>query len=190
MTAKTSGKKLLSRRSFLTLAAATVAVGGSALTVPAQAMPFYDSRIRRLTFFNTHTNETLSGSYFHNGGYDRAALRNFAYILRDHRTGDEAYIDPRLFDVLHHLQARLGNYDTLNVISGYRSPASNAWLSSRSRGVAHNSYHIKGQAIDIRIPEVPTEYIHRAALSLQAGGVGYYRDSDFVHVDTGPVRTW
>lgn len=190
MTAKKPEKKLLSRRSFITMAAAAVAVGGSTLSVPAQAVPFYDNRVRRLTFFNTHTNETLSGAYFHNGGYDRNALRNFAYILRDHRTGDEAYIDPKLFDVLHVLQSRLRNFDTVNVISGYRSPASNAWLASRSNGVAHNSYHVKGQAIDIRIPEIPTEYIHRAALSLQAGGVGYYRDSDFVHVDTGPVRTW
>jgi uncharacterized protein YcbK (DUF882 family) len=185
-----SDKKLLTRRTFLALSGAAVAAGTATFSVPAQARTFYDPRFRKLNFFNTHTNETLGASYWHDGQYDRKALRNFAYILRDHRSGDEAHIDPRLFDVLHHLQARLRNFDTIEIISGYRSAASNRKLARRSHGVARNSYHVKGQAIDIRIASVPTGHIHRAALSLQAGGVGYYEDSDFVHVDTGPVRSW
>lgn len=182
--------KKLSRRSFLTLAAASAGVVASALTVPAQARSFYNFPKRALNFFNTHTNEMVGGTYWVNGVYDRRVLGQFCYIMRDHRAEELTRIDPKLFDILHVLQSRLGNFDTLEVISGYRSPTTNANLASRRSGVAKNSYHVKGQAIDIRIPSIETSTIHRAALSLDAGGVGYYRDSDFVHLDTGPVRAW
>lgn len=185
-----SGNKLLSRRTFVTLSAASLLAGATTWTVPAQARSFYDPKIRQLTFHNTHTNEVVSGSFWKNGQYDNGTLRKFASVMRDWRTGDMARIDPRLFDLLHHLQARLNNHDTVQIISGYRSPVSNGWLAARSSGVAKHSYHMKGQAIDIRMASVPTSHIQRAALSLEAGGVGYYRDSDFVHVDTGPVRSW
>ncbi|MDX1921889.1 MAG: YcbK family protein [Alphaproteobacteria bacterium] len=183
-------KPSLNRRKFLGLSATALAVGASTLTVPAQAIPFYNYPVRQLTFVNTHTNEIYRGTYFYNGGYDRAVMSQFSYLMRDHRAEEVARIDYRLFDVLHRLQASLRNFDAVQLISGYRSPQTNAMLASRSSGVAKNSYHVKGQATDIRMDGIPTEYVHRAALSLAAGGVGYYPASDFVHVDTGPVRTW
>jgi uncharacterized protein YcbK (DUF882 family) len=190
MAVKSPLKPSLSRRKFLSLSGAALATGAATLSVPAQAISFYDPRVRRLSFVNTHTNETYSGTYFYNGGYDRSVMSQFSYLMRDHRNEEIARIDYRLFDMIHYLQARLQNFDTVNIISGYRSPETNARLASTRSGVARNSYHIRGQATDIRIPSVPTDYIHRAALSMNAGGVGFYRDSDFVHVDTGPVRTW
>lgn len=182
--------RTLNRRRFLGLAAAGAGVVAAGLSVPAQARSFYNYPKRALNFYNTHTNETVGGTYWVNGVYDRRVLGQFCYILRDFRAEEMTRIDPKLFDVLHVLQSRLGTFDTVEIISGYRSPFTNASLASERRGVARNSYHIKGQAIDIRIPSIPTSYIHRAALSLQAGGVGYYPDSDFVHIDTGPVRAW
>lgn len=180
----------INRRHFIGLVGAAAVVGAATLTVPAQATPFYNFARRSLTFTNTHTNETVGGIYWANGYYDPRMLRQFCYIMRDHRAEEQTRIDPRLFDVLHALQARLRNFDHIQVISGYRSPTTNRWLAAQSSGVAKNSYHMKGQAIDIRLAGEPTDYIYRAALSLQAGGVGYYPSSDFVHVDTGPVRTW
>lgn len=191
MSGNKPGNKLLSRRAFVALSAAALAVSaGATLTVPAQARSFYDPKVRKLSFYNTHTNERVSGTFWANGEYDNTVLRQFATVLRDHRTGDISRIDPKLYDLLHKLQTRLNNHDTLHIISGYRSPRSNRWLASQSNGVAKNSYHTRGQAIDIRMTSEPTPYIQRAALSLQSGGVGYYRSSDFVHVDTGPVRSW
>lgn len=183
-------KPALNRRKFLGMSAAALTVGASTLTVPAQALPFYNYPVRKLSFFNTHTNEMYTGAYYYAGGYDRSVMSQFSYLMRDHRNEEVARIDYRLFDLLHHLQARLQNFGVVQLVSGYRSPASNALLASASSGVAKNSYHMRGQATDIRMDGVPTEYIHRAALSLGAGGVGFYPDSDFVHVDTGPVRTW
>ena len=185
-----SSKPALNRRKFMGLTAAALTVGASALTVPAQAVPFYSYPVRQLTFINTHTNEMYRGAYFYNGGYDRNVMSQFSYLMRDHRSEDVARIDYRLFDLLHYLQARLQTFDTVQIVSGYRSPQSNAMLASTRSGVAKNSYHVRGQATDIRIDGVPTEYVHRAALSLSAGGVGFYPASNFVHVDTGPVRTW
>ena len=180
----------LNRRKFLGLSAAALSIGAASLTVPAQARSFYNSPVRQLSFFNTHTNEMYNGVYYYGGGYDRTVMSQFSYLMRDHRNEEVARIDYRLFDLLHRLQASLQHFGRVQLISGYRSPASNALLASGSSGVAKNSYHLRGQAIDIRMDGVPTEYVHRAALSLAAGGVGYYQESDFVHVDTGPVRTW
>jgi uncharacterized protein YcbK (DUF882 family) len=185
-----TASKKLSRRRFLSVSAAALGATTALLTVPAQARTFFNYPARRLTFFNTHTNETFSGAYWNSGNYDTRVMQNFYYALRDHRTNQMARMDPRLFDLLHNLQARLQNFSTIDVISGYRSPASNSFLAAKSDGVAKGSYHMKGQAIDIRIPGIDTSYIHQAALKMKAGGVGYYASSDFVHVDTGPVRTW
>jgi len=183
-------KTALNRRKFLGLSAAALTVGASSLAVPAQAIPFYNPRARQLSFYNTHTNEIYSGVYYYSGGYDRTVMSQFSYMMRDHRNEEVARIDYRLFDLIHRIQASLQYFGVVQLISGYRSPESNALLASTSSGVAKNSYHLRGQATDIRIDGVPTEYVHRAALSLGAGGVGYYQESDFVHVDTGPVRTW
>lgn len=185
-----SKKPALNRRKFLGLSAAALTVGASSLTVPAQAIPFYNSQVRQLSFLNTHTNEMYKGVYYYGGGYDRTVMSQFSYLMRDHRSEEVARIDYRLFDLLHQIQARLQYFNVVQLISGYRSPQSNALLASASSGVAKNSYHLRGQATDIRIDGVPTEYVHRVALELGVGGVGYYPENDFVHVDTGPVRTW
>lgn len=185
-----NSKSNLTRRRFLHLSAAALALPSAVLTVPAQARPFPNLPARQLNFFNTHTNEVMGGIYWQRGCYNPHILRSFCYILRDFRAEQSCRIDPKLFDILFALQSRLQDFSTIDVISGYRSPETNRWLRATHRGVAKDSYHTKGQAIDIRVPGVPTDYIHRAALSLQAGGVSYYEASDFVHIDTGPVRTW
>ncbi len=145
---------------------------------------------RRLAFFNTHTGETLEACYFRAGCYDPDALRAINHILRDHRSGEVRPIEGRLLDLLHALAGRFERPCPFHVISGYRSPVTNATLHSRNRGVASQSLHVYGQAIDIRVPGIPTGELRDQALSLAAGGVGYYPKPDFVHVDVGRVRAW
>ncbi|HEX6363700.1 MAG TPA: DUF882 domain-containing protein, partial [Albitalea sp.] len=112
-------------------------------------------------------------------------------FLRDHYTGDVGRIDPQVFDLLHRVQGLLGHRDALEVISGYRSPATNTRLQqTRGGGVATRSLHMDGRAIDVRLRGVPLAEVRDAALSLQAGGVGYYPHEQFVHLDTGRVRRW
>ena len=110
--------------------------------------------------------------------------------MRDYRANEIKPIDPVLLDQLYALKLKTGTKSPFHVISGYRTPATNAMLRRRSNGVARRSYHTKGKAIDIRLPGYDTHRLRNAALSLRSGGVGYYRNSNFVHVDTGPVRTW
>jgi uncharacterized protein YcbK (DUF882 family) len=145
---------------------------------------------RRLTFFNTHTGETLEACYFKSGRYEPGALRAINHILRDHRSGEVRPIDGSLLDLLHTLAGRFDAPCPFHVISGYRSPETNATLHSRNRGVASQSLHVHGKAIDIRVPGIRTSSLRDQALSLAAGGVGYYPRSDFVHVDVGRVRAW
>lgn len=178
------------RRRFMALGGGLAVASFAALSLPAQALSFYDDSRRVLTFFNTHTQEVVGGNYFSGGAYNPQVLRQFCYILRDFRAGEAVEMDPRLFDVLHRLQATVQNFSRIEIISGYRSPSTNRWLAAQSHGVAKNSYHMRGQAIDLRLAGTPLTHLHRAALSLAAGGVGYYPASDFVHVDTGPLRSW
>jgi uncharacterized protein YcbK (DUF882 family) len=145
---------------------------------------------RSLEFINTHTGETLKAAYFKAGDYCEDALAGFDRVLRDHRSGEVARIDRALFDLLHDVAALAGKDARFEVISGYRSPATNAMLNARSSGVARRSLHMDGRAIDIRLTGYRTDRLRDLALSLQAGGVGFYRKSDFVHLDTGRVRTW
>ena len=145
---------------------------------------------RRLAFFNTHTGESLEACYFKSGCYDPNALRAINHILRDHRSGEVGPIDERLLDLLYTLSRRCENPRPFHVISGFRSPATNAALHLCNRGVAAQSLHVHGKAIDIRIPGLQTCELKGIALSLAAGGVGYYPASDFVHVDIGRVRSW
>ena len=146
---------------------------------------------RRLAFQNLHTGERLSTAYWADGGYLPEALKEIDTLLRDHRTGEVSTIDPRLLDLLHALQDRTETTGAFHVISGYRSPKSNTMLRGKGGGgVAKRSLHMKGMAIDIRLPGHDTRDLHRAAKSLKRGGVGYYRKSDFVHVDVGRVRYW
>jgi uncharacterized protein YcbK (DUF882 family) len=147
----------------------------------------------RLRFYHTHTGERLDVVYRRGDQYIPEALEELDHFLRDHRTGDVRQFDPRLFDLLYDLTASLGDSGgEIGVICGYRTPWSNEFLRTRSAhtGVAEHSLHMQAEAIDIRLPGIPTSELRDAALRLQRGGVGYYRDSDFVHVDVGRVRHW
>jgi uncharacterized protein YcbK (DUF882 family) len=145
---------------------------------------------RELRFENLHTGERLAVEYCAAGQYLDDALAEINHLLRDFRTGDVGRIDPALLDLLHVLQQRTGSREAFQVISGYRSPATNATLHRRSSGVAEHSLHMEGRAIDIRLAGVRLPDLRDAALSLQRGGVGFYPASNFVHVDTGRVRAW
>ncbi len=147
----------------------------------------------RLRFFHTHTGERLDVVYRRGDQYIPEALDDLDHFLRDHRTGDVRHFDPRLFDLLYDLTGSLGDSrGEIDVICGYRTPWSNEFLRTRSphTGVAQHSLHMQAEAIDIRLPGVPTSELRDAALRLHRGGVGYYRSSDFVHVDVGRVRHW
>ena len=145
---------------------------------------------RALSFSHTHTGEHLNLEYFSGGGYLSDALSTVNHFLRDFRTGDVHTIDPGLLDLLHDLRGMTGSSAPFQVISGYRSPKTNEALRQHSEGVAAGSLHMQGQAIDIRLADIPLTKLRRAALTVRRGGVGFYPASDFVHVDTGRVRTW
>ena len=145
---------------------------------------------KTLKLYNAHTDETVFAAFEENGELVPAALQQLNYLLRDHRQDEICGIDLKLFQQLHELQERLGVNPTIEVLSGYRSPKTNAMLRQKSNGVAKKSYHMVGRAIDIRIRGVDTKSIRNTALEMSAGGVGYYRSSDIVHLDTGPVRNW
>jgi len=182
---RTQGQ-LATRRRFL---AAGLGAITCAAVWPAAAKTRIDDR-RRLSFVNLHTDETLDIVYWADGSYEPGALRRIDHLLRDFRSGDIHRIDPRLLDLLVDLRARLRTTAPFHVISGYRSPATNAMLASYSDGVASGSLHMDGMAIDIRVPSRSLHQVHQVALNLEAGGVGYYPRSDFVHVDTGRIRRW
>lgn len=148
---------------------------------------------RQLSFFNTHTGESLNcATYWANGTAQPDALTEIYQILRDHRCNEVVEIDLDLLDQLTLLNQVLENREPLHIISGYRSPQTNAYLRQKSQGggVAKYSLHMDGRAIDIRIPGVDTLTLRKAALSLKKGGVGYYPGLKFVHMDTGSIRTW
>lgn len=178
--------KKQSRRNFLKLAAASA----SFTACPLWAKSLLSVPERKLAFYNTHTGESTQVAYWENGLYVPDALTELNRILRDHRTNQIAPIDKNLFDMLYALGRQLGAKQPFHIISGYRSPATNAMLSGRSSGVAKRSLHMKGKAIDIRLPQCALSNLRKAALSLRAGGVGYYPGSNFVHVDVGRVRSW
>jgi uncharacterized protein YcbK (DUF882 family) len=179
----------LSRRGFLKLGALMAA--GLVLPQTLYATPRPEERGERtLKFFNTHTRERLEVCYCRDGHYDHAAIKAVNTILRDHRTDEVHPIDLRLLDLLHAIRTEVGQDSCLHVISGYRSPATNAMLRRRSSGVARKSLHMQGFAADIRIPGIRTGALRKIALAMHQGGVGYYPKSDFVHVDIGRVRTW
>lgn len=163
---------------------AAVALGG-----PASALAGAIER-REIALVNTHTSERLAVEYYSAGTYRDEALAELNHLLRDHRSGDVSSIDPRLFDVLHDAAVLADREPKFEVISGYRSPHTNAMLNARSNGVARRSLHMEGKAIDVRLVGYRTDRLRDLALSLQQGGVGYYAKSDFVHLDTGRVRTW
>ena len=145
----------------------------------------------RLRLFHTHTGERIDIVYRVGDTYIPSALSRLNNFLRDHRTGDVHVYDPREFDLLEAIEQKLGRaHAEINIICGYRTPWSNAFLRARSSAVAQHSLHMQAMAIDIRIPGVKTSVLRDAALSLHRGGVGYYPGEDFVHVDVGRVRRW
>ena len=176
----------LDRRRFLCWGMAAAA---AALPMPAWALALGTAK-RRLSFVNLHTDEKLTALYWANGAYQDSAIKDINHVLRDFRSGDVHAIDLRLLDLLYTLQHKVNSQSAFQVISGYRSPATNAKLAALSDGVARRSYHMKGMAIDIALTDRTLPALHQAALLLKAGGVGFYPKPGFVHVDVGPVRTW
>jgi len=176
------------RRHFLRQLGSCAVVGaaGAGLALPARA-----AESKLLAFDHTHTREKLSLVYAAGQQYLPEALARLNRFLRDHYTGDVGQMDPQLFDLLHRVRAELGCKEAFQVISGYRCPTTNDTLrNTRGGGVAKRSLHMDGKAIDVRIPGVPLAELRDAALSLKAGGVGYYARDQFVHLDTGRVRSW
>lgn len=145
---------------------------------------------RSLDFYHTHTERSLSLVYYKDGSYVTQALNTLSDFLKDFRNGEKKTIDPELLDLLFTLKVSTGTRSPFEIISCYRSPETNSMLRRRSSGVAKNSMHMHGKAIDIRLRDVDTETLWQTAIALKKGGVGLYRKSDFVHVDTGRVRDW
>lgn len=178
---------MTARRRFLKDAALIGA--GCFLPAIAQTAPAHRAD-KSLSFYHTHTGETLNRVFWADGGYVPGALADINRLLRDHRTNEVSPIDPRLLSLLERITSLTGSNDTLHVISGYRSPQTNRTLADRSDGVARHSLHMDGKAIDLRIPGRDLQRLRNAALSLRGGGVGFYPLSQFVHVDVGRVRAW
>jgi uncharacterized protein YcbK (DUF882 family) len=185
-----SRSRTFSRRRLLqagsALAGATAAFG---LSARIYAAPGSESE-RRLTLKNLHTPEVLDVVYRRGEQYLPEALAQVEVQLRDYRTGDRHPIDPQLLDTLYELAQRAGVGPVFSVISGYRSPQTNAMLHERSSGVANHSLHMEGRAIDVRLAQIDCADLAAKALEMKRGGVGYYRESNFVHLDTGRFRTW
>jgi uncharacterized protein YcbK (DUF882 family) len=179
---------MMQRRAFLKssllLAAPTLSIPALAKT----AQPATGERVLRL--YNTHTGEKLKTTFWAEGEFIPDAMKDINKVLRDHRNNKVAQMDPELLLLLTQLNDRLENDRELHIISGYRSPESNAKLHANSNGVAKRSLHMDAKAIDIRLPGKDLKMLHKAAMSLKGGGVGYYASSQFVHMDTGRVRYW
>ncbi|HEY1561868.1 MAG TPA: DUF882 domain-containing protein [Caulobacteraceae bacterium] len=165
-------------------------MGGSSGVLGGPAAAMLGDSARRLAFDNLHTGEKLDVAYWENGTYVPDALQAVNHVLRDHYNNEVHIIEPRLLDLLTALSRKMEAMPNFEVISGYRSPSTNAMLHAESSEVAVSSLHMLGQAIDIRMTDRNLAYLHLAALELGDGGVGYYPMSDFVHVDVGRVRHW
>lgn len=177
---------MLTRRHFL---GGCVALAGN-LLVPSVYASIARLPERKLTLRNLHTGEKRKITYWSDGKYLVESLQEINHLLRDHRTGDITQIDRELLDLLVSLQKQVENKREFQVISGYRSPKTNAMLRTKSGGVAKRSLHMQGKAIDIRLPGTSLRNLRKAAIALKSGGVGYYPKSNFIHVDTGRVRYW
>jgi uncharacterized protein YcbK (DUF882 family) len=165
-------------------------VGRHGFTQQTQDPYLRNPGYKTLSFEHTHTGEKLKLTYFERGNYIKDALQEINYLLRDFRTNEIQPIDTALLDQLFDLKQTLGLNKPFHIISGYRSPFTNAQLRKNGHGVAEHSYHLQGRAIDIRIEGVSSKTISNAALAMAQGGVGYYPRNNFVHLDTGKYRTW
>lgn len=162
----------------------------AAVARPVAAAAWRPVIARSIALHNLHTGEHVNSVYWENGKYVPETLQRINWVLRDFRTDEVCKISPDLLELLARLHDKLRSREPFQVISGYRSPATNAMLAEMTDGVAQNSLHMQGMAIDIRVPDRSLVKVHRAAVSLAAGGVGFYPRSDFVHVDIGRVRRW
>jgi len=168
----------------------TILATGAALALPALQASVHPVPERSLEFRNLHTGETLRTTYWAEGRYLKDELNDINQVLRDHRSGEIYPMDKNLLDLLYVLQQTVATRGAFHIISGYRSPQTNQKLRTQSHGVAKRSLHMQGRAVDIRLPGCELKHLRDAALSLKAGGVGFYARSDFIHVDTGRVRRW
>lgn len=179
----------IDRRKFLKTMVSLGLVVATAPTVAVSCWTQAPSLEKKLTFYNTHTGEFLKNCLFWaDGKLNTQAMAELKYHFRDHRTNQEHDLDPDLIHLIHAIQNKTDSIQPIHLISGYRSPKTNAQLRSASCGVARNSQHLCGKAADIMIPGRTMKQVQQAAKSLKVGGVGRY--SRFVHVDTGPVRYW
>lgn len=144
----------------------------------------------RFIVLDNRRGDVFSGVYFRDGTYVQSALQQISYLFRDRRSNEVRRIDPKLIDVIYSVLKMLDTREPVQLVSGYRTAATNAMLAAQSSRVARNSYHIRGMAADIRIPGRSVAGIRQAALSMRTGGVGTYPNSDYVHLDTGPFRSW
>ena len=189
---------MITRRRVLAGAAAlsgaalsgTAVLSGVVALWPQTVRAATGATVRRIALTNLHTGERLDVEYFRGSSYAPAALAAFEVLLRDFRNGEKHAIDPKLLDYLVDVAAQIGVPPAYSVISAYRSPETNERLHERSSGVSQHSLHMQGRAIDVRMSGVDCRDLAARAEILQRGGVGYYRGSDFVHLDTGAFRTW
>jgi uncharacterized protein YcbK (DUF882 family) len=182
-------KDNLSRRRFLSLGLLTAASG----LLPVKAMASVGGLLapeRTLFIYNLHTKEEYNAAYWKDGKYIPEELDRINFIFRDHYNGRVKPIDRKLLNLLFSIQQELDCDEPFHLISAYRSPRTNAFLSKRNSGVAKRSLHLYGKAVDIRLPGHKLKKLRRAAYELKCGGVGYYPRSNFVHVDVGKVRYW
>ncbi len=179
----------MTRRKLLKMGLVTAVAG----IIPCETMAAVSKYLyeeRALCVYNLHSKEYIDVVYWKNGKYDKNALNDLNYIFRDHYNGAEKKMAPRLYDFLYAIQQKLECKDPFHLISGYRSPATNSKLRKKNRAVAKRSLHVKGKAADIRLPGQSIKNLRRVAYELKVGGVGYYPNSNFVHVDVGRVRFW
>ncbi len=174
---------------FSALLTAVLGLPANASTSSGKTVAAMDVK-RSISFYHTHTGERLKVVYFSAGHYRDKALGQINHFLRDFRTGDIASVDPGTIDIVHAVQQRAGHKGDVHIVSAYRSEKTNEMLRKKGSGVARKSQHIEAKAIDFRLPGVDTAAIRDIARGLQRGGVGYYKQSDFIHVDSGRVRFW
>ncbi len=179
----------ISRRKFLKRSSAAALALTSSFSHFVHANTNFSTE-RTLEFLNLHTGESLQSCYWVNGKYDSSALNDINYVLRDHRADEQYKMHIDLLDLLYVLHQKSNSNSPFHIISAYRSPKTNEKLRKQGNGVAKRSLHMQGKAIDIRVPDIDLKHLRDAAKSLQAGGVGYYAQSNFIHIDIGRPRSW